>query len=167
MKKPSRREFIKSTSLSVISLTIPKYFNSSSRAANRKNNARPNFIIFIADDQAWNDVGCYGHPSIRTPNIDKLAQEGLKFEYAFLTCASCSPTRCSVITGRYPHSTGARELHQPLPANQIAFPGLLKQAGYYTASAGKWHLGKDAKRNFDTVPGNRRLDPTPTHAGQV
>ena len=107
--------------------------------------------LFIADDQAWNDVGCYGHPSIRTPNIDRLGQEGMKFEYAFLTCASCSPTRCSVITGRYPHSTGARELHQPLPANQITFPGLLKQAGYYTASAGKWHLGKDAEKNFDKV----------------
>ena len=149
--KTNRRDFLKSTCLSVVSLTIPQYLNSAARAANRTNNARPNFIIFIADDQAWNDVGCYGHPSIRTPNIDKLAKDGIKFEYAFLTCASCSPTRCSVITGRYPHSTGARELHQSLPANQIAFPGLLKQAGYYTAMAGKWHLGQDAKKNFDMV----------------
>jgi len=149
--RPNRRTFLKSIGLSVASSAIPGSFRSATHAAKLPNTPRPNFILFISDDQAWNDVGCYGHPSIRTPNIDKLAQEGLQFEYAFLTCASCSPTRCSVITGRYPHSTGARELHQPLPANQIAFPGLLQQAGYYTAGAGKWHLGQDAKKNFDTI----------------
>ena len=151
MQNPNRREFLRAIGLGAASLAIRRVLHATAHTANRTNNTRPNFIIFIADDQAWNDVGCYGHPSIRTPNIGKLAREGLKFEYAFLTCASCSPTRCSVITGRYPHSTGARELHQSLPANQIAFPGLLRQAGYYTASAGKWHLGKDAKKNFDTV----------------
>lgn len=114
---------------------------------------RPNFIIMIADDLGWNDVGCYGHAQIRTPSIDRLAAEGLKFTHAFLTCSSCSPTRCSIMTGRYPHSTGAAELHQPLPADQVVFPGLLKAAGYYTASAGKWHLGPAAKADFDTVVG--------------
>ncbi|UCD50441.1 MAG: sulfatase [Phycisphaerales bacterium] len=114
---------------------------------------RPNFVIMIADDQGWNDVGCYGHSHIRTPNIDRLASEGLRFTHAFLTCSSCSPTRCSIMTGRYPHSTGAKELHQPLPADQVVFAELLKQGGYYTASAGKWHLGEAAKANFDTVAG--------------
>ena len=107
----------------------------------------------IADDLGWNDVGCYGHPHIRTPNIDRLARQGLKFTHAFLTCSSCSPTRCSIMTGRYPHSTGAAELHQPLPPDQVVFPGLLKTAGYYTASAGKWHLGPAPKVHFDAVVG--------------
>ncbi|MBD3266468.1 sulfatase-like hydrolase/transferase [bacterium] len=114
-------------------------------------NKQPNFIIFIADDMAWNDAGCYGHPHIRTPNIDRLAKEGLTFTSAFLTCSSCSPSRSSIMTGRYPHATGAQNLHDPLPANQVVFAGLLKEAGYYTASAGKWHLGNAAKKNFDTI----------------
>jgi arylsulfatase A-like enzyme len=105
----------------------------------------------IADDMGYSDAGCYGHPHIRTPNIDRLAREGMKFTHAFLTCSSCSPSRSSITTGRYPHNTGAKELHQPLPADQLVFAGLLKKAGYYTASAGKWHLGSAAKENFDTV----------------
>lgn len=114
---------------------------------------RPNLVIMIADDVAWNDIGCYGHPHIKTPHIDALAREGLRFDAAFLTCSSCSPSRSSIMTGRYPHSTGAGELHQSLPANQVVFAGLLKQAGYYTAAAGKWHLGKSAEINFDRIEG--------------
>ncbi len=112
---------------------------------------RPNFILFIADDMACDDCGAYGHPHIRTPNLDKLAREGMRFDSAFLTCSSCSPSRSSTITGRYPHNTGARQLHQPLPADQVTFVEVLKQAGYYTAQAGKWHLGGPAKSKFDSV----------------
>ncbi len=119
----------------------------------KEKKTRPNFIIFVADDLGFNDVGAYGHPHIRTPNIDQLAKQGVKFTDAFLTCASCSPTRCSVMTGRYPHSTGAMELHQPLPTEQVVFAGNLKKAGYYTAAAGKWHLGNAAKVNFDSILG--------------
>lgn len=112
---------------------------------------RPNFIVFIADDMAWDDCGAYGHPSIRTPNIDKLAREGMRFDNAFLTCSSCSPSRCSLLTGRYPHNTGASQLHQPLPGNQVTMARLLKSSGYYTASAGKWHLGPSERKNFDRI----------------
>lgn len=113
--------------------------------------ARPNFILFIADDMAWDDCEAYGHPHIKTPNLDKLAREGMRFDSAFLTCSSCSPSRSSTITGRYPHNTGARQLHQPLPAEQVTFVELLKAAGYYTAQAGKWHLGAATKTKFDAV----------------
>src|SRR5688500_17070722 len=112
---------------------------------------RPNFILFIADDMAWDDCGAYGHPHIKTPNLDRLAKEGMRFDSAFLTCSSCSPSRSSTITGRYPHNTGARQLHQPLPAEQVTFVELLKAAGYYTGQAGKWHLGTAAKAKFDLV----------------
>ncbi len=117
---------------------------------------RPNFLIFIADDMAWDDCGAYGHKTIRTPNIDKLARDGLRFDRAFLTCSSCSPSRSSLITGRYPHSTGAEQLHWPVPEDQVTFPSLLRKAGYWTAAVGKWHLGESAKAGFDKV--NARLD---------
>ncbi len=110
---------------------------------------KPNFVFIIADDIGWNDLGCYGNSVIKTPNIDKLASEGLQFKNAFLTASSCSPSRCSIISGKYPHSNGAAELHTPLPENEIPFPLLLKENGYYTAHAGKWHLGTATHRAFD------------------
>lgn len=149
----SRRHFLRRAGVGAAGLMLPGLLRSVAGASDDEKGKRPNFVIMIADDQGWNDAGCYGHPHIRTPHIDRLAAEGLKFTSAFLTCSSCSPTRCSIMTGRYPHSTGAMELHQPLPADQVVFPGLLKKAGYYTASAGKWHLGEPAKTSFDAVVG--------------
>ncbi|NND06580.1 MAG: sulfatase [Saprospiraceae bacterium] len=110
---------------------------------------RPHIIYIIADDVSWNDFGCYGNEVVRTPHIDALAQKGIVFRNAFLTASSCSPSRCSIITGRYPHNTGAAELHSPLPESQIPFPLLLQEAGYYTVQSGKSHFGKPALRAFD------------------
>lgn len=112
---------------------------------------KPNFIVFIADDMAWDDCGTYGHEKIQTPHLDQLAADGMKFTEAFLTCSSCSPSRSSIITGRYPHSTGAHQLHLPLPASQVTFVEKLKDSGYYTAAAGKWHLGTPTESKFDHV----------------
>ena len=92
----------------------------------------PNFVFFIADDVSQDDFGCYGHPTIQTPNTDALAASGMRFDNAYLTTSSCSPSRCSIITGRYPHNTGAPELHVKLLETQIRFPELLRRAGYYT-----------------------------------
>lgn len=117
-----------------------------------KEASQPNFIVFIADDAAWDDNGPYGNNSIKTPNINKLAEEALIFDNAFLTTSSCSPSRCSILTGRYPHSTGAPELHMPLPAEQVLFAGKLQEAGYYTAVAGKYHIGPERKE-FDSIYG--------------
>lgn len=73
---------------------------------------RPNVVLFIVDDVSWNDYGCYGNAAARTPNIDALAENGIRFDQAFLTASSCSPSRSSIITGRYPHNNGkASELH--------------------------------------------------------
>jgi len=112
---------------------------------------RPNIVLIIADDMAWDDCGAYGHRRIRTPNIDKLAAQGMRFTNAFLTASSCSPSRASIITGRYPHGTDAEQLHWPLPAEQRTFVEFLKSAGYWTASAGKWHLGDAVRNRFDVV----------------
>lgn len=129
-------------------LLINLLFLSSATAFSAE---RPNFLVFIADDMACDDCGAYGHKTIRTPNLDRLARDGMRFDSAFLTCSSCSPSRSSILTGRYPHNTGAQQLHQPLPADQVMLTEKLREAGYYTASAGKWHLGKAAKAKIDTV----------------
>ncbi len=112
---------------------------------------RPNFIIFIADDHGENDLGCYGNDRIRTPHIDRLAREGMRFTQAFLSISSCSPSRSSILTGRYPHNTGAEDLHTPLPAEQWTLARYLKGAGYYCGSVGKWHLGAAEKQNWNQV----------------
>ncbi|MEM8968691.1 MAG: sulfatase [Bacteroidota bacterium] len=112
---------------------------------------RPNLILIIADDMAWDDYGAYGHPTIRTPYLDTLAQQGIRFDQALLTISSCSPSRASIITGKYPHSTDAEQLHWPLPADQITFVEKLRAAGYWTGQAGKWHLGEAIKDRFDKV----------------
>lgn len=118
-----------------------------------------NIILFIADDVSWNDYGCYGGKSARTPNIDALAAGGIRFDNAYLTASSCSPSRCSIITGRYPHNTGtACELHGKMPWHLVKFPQLLRKAGYHTILSGKDHMGQDKPpegknvRQFHTEP---------------
>lgn len=112
---------------------------------------KTNFILIIADDMAWDDCGAYGHPTLQTPNIDRLGREGMKFNQAYVTASSCSPSRASMITGRYPHATGAEQLHWPLPQNSTTFVDWLRRSGYWTAAAGKWHLGEPTKRHFNLV----------------
>ena len=106
---------------------------------------RPNVIVFIGDDISWNDFGCYGNAAARTPNIDRLAANGLRFDNAYLTASSCSPSRCSIITGRYPHNNGkAAELHLPIAWNLPMFPALLRDSGYHTILSGKDHMARSA-----------------------
>lgn len=113
---------------------------------------RINVVLFIADDISWDDIGCYGNRSARTPNIDRLAAAGRRFDQAILVASSCSPSRSSVITGRYPHNNGrAAELHQPIAAHLPWFPRLLREAGYYTALVGKNHISAEKPANGDTA----------------
>ena len=109
---------------------------------------RPNVVLFIADDVSWNDYGCYGNSSARTPNIDLLAKNGLRFDRAYLTASSCSPSRSSIVTGRYPHNNGkGAELHKPISGHLPWFPELLRANGYYTALSGKHHMSSTAPKN--------------------
>ncbi len=112
---------------------------------------QPNIILILADDLAWNDLSPYGHESIMTPHLQRLADGGMRFDNAILTTSSCSPSRASILTGRYPHQTDAEELHWPLPKEQVTFVEKLKEKGYWTGAAGKWHLGEEVRDRFDLV----------------
>ena len=109
---------------------------------------KPNFIFFITDDISQDDLGCYGNTRVKTPNLDRIAEQGMVFDNAYLTISSCSPSRNSIITGRYPHNTGAPELHTVLPRDQHTFVQDLKEAGYYTLLSGKNHMGNPRQLGF-------------------
>lgn len=142
---------------------------------------QPNVIVFIADDVSWNDYGCYGNQLARTPNIDSLAGNGLRYTNAFLTASSCSPSRASIITGRYPHNNGkAAELHLPIARDLPWFPELLRGNGYYTALVGKNHMSKekrganigkldsgDTKNAFDLIDNGQLKDNHGAHGKWV
>ncbi|PAY17545.1 arylsulfatase [Rhodopirellula sp. SM50] len=105
----------------------------------------PNFIVFLADDLGWGDLGCYGHPKIQTPNLDQFASEGVRFTQAYAACGVCSPSRSSILTGRTPYRNGVwRWLPVGNPAHlresEVTIPESLQPLGYQTMHSGKWHL---------------------------
>ncbi len=109
----------------------------------------PNILILVADDAGWEDFGCYGNPHIKTPNVDYLARNGLKATNTFLTTAQCSPSRISILTGKYPHATGAEDLHMPMPDSLDILPKFLEEKGYFSGFLRKGHLGAYGEAQFD------------------
>jgi len=159
---------------------------AGSAAAARENPNKPvNFVFFLIDDLGWTDVGCYGSWYYETPNIDRLAKQGMRFSDAYASCCVCSPTRASILTGKYPgrlHIThaipiqGAARLKGPLPLlpaiytknlplEEVTIAEALKEAGYVSASMGKWHVCWDKEffpehQGFDlNVGGNGMGNP--------
>ncbi|QBG46739.1 sulfatase [Verrucomicrobia bacterium S94] len=115
---------------------------------------RPNIVVIVADDLGYGDIGCYGSESIKTPHIDALAAEGLRFTDFHSNGAVCSPTRASLMTGRYPQRTGVigvitahKHRHVGLALEETTIAEVVKSAGYTTAMFGKWHLGYQPKYN--------------------
>jgi len=142
---------------------------------------RPNIVIIFADDLGYGDLGCYGHPTIRTPNLDRMAAEGMRFTEFYSAAEVCTPSRAALLTGRYPIRSGMchdqfrvlrpRSLGQ-LPDNEITLAEALKAKGYATGCIGKWHLGvpqfnpggHPRKHGFDFyfgLPHSNDMDPTP------
>lgn len=125
---------------------------------------RPNIVLLLADDLGYGDLSCFGSPAVKTPNLDRLAKEGIKFTRFYAGSAVCSPTRASVLTGRYPlrfnitRHFNDRNVWLPESATTVA--ELLRDAGYNTAHVGKWHLGglhvDDQGKRLNNQPGPRQ-----------
>lgn len=121
---------------------------------------QPNVVLVLCDDIRWDALGCAGHPHLRTPNIDRLAKEGVYFENMFCTTSLCSPSRATILSGLYAHSHGVTNNFTEYPTDLASFPVSLQKAGYKTAYYGKWHMGE---KNDEPRPG---FDTFVTHRGQ-
>jgi arylsulfatase A-like enzyme len=133
--------------IALVLLSLPS-FGSVSLRAQLTSGKPPNFIVFVADDLGWRDIGAYGNVAVRTANLDRLARSGLRVEHAFGTSPQCSPSRISTLTGKYAHATRTEDLHTPLLEGERILPSHLQERGYFTAMFGKRHIGPAGDRQF-------------------
>ncbi len=144
----NRRDFFKTMGLTAAALAVPGTRNLLAQSTAR--GERPNFIIIFADDLGYGDLACFGHPTIRTPNLDRMAAEGQKWTNFYVGASVCTPSRAALMTGRLPIRSGMcsskRRVLFPdsaggLPQSEVTIAKALKPQGYATAAIGKWHLG--------------------------
>jgi arylsulfatase A-like enzyme len=129
---------------------------------------KPNILLIYADDLGYGDVGCNGATAVKTPNVDRLAHEGLRFTSAYASSSTCTPSRYSLITGEYAFrkkGTGVLPGDAALivPTNRATLPSILKKGGYTTGIVGKWHLGLGAGKEL--IDWNAEIKPGPREAG--
>ncbi|MBT7099272.1 sulfatase-like hydrolase/transferase, partial [Candidatus Poribacteria bacterium] len=126
----------------------------------------PNIVLILADDHGYGDVSMHDGPHIRTPNIDRIAQDGMRFSQFYANSSVCSPSRAALMTGRYPDRVGVPGVIRTHPENNwgyfaqeaVTLPAILKRKEYHTALIGKWHLGLEpenhpCRRGFDHFHG--------------
>ena len=154
----------------LITLTALVLLSQTSAFAEKR---KPNIVVIMADDLGYGDVSCYGATELKTPHIDKLASQGVKFTSGYCSASTCTPTRYSMLTGNYAFR-GKRTGIAPPNAPAIIKPGvetiasILRRGGYATAVVGKWHLGLGAegKNGKDGGPDwNGELKPGPLEIG--
>jgi arylsulfatase A-like enzyme len=133
--KTTRRKFIKSLGLSTTALSVPGLISFSCMKKRR-----PNIIFIMSDDHAEQAISCYGSNLIKTPNIDRIANGGIRFDNSFVTNSICAPSRAVLLTGKYSHINGLRDNQDEFDGSQLTFPKLLQTARYQTAIVGKWDL---------------------------
>ncbi len=121
-----------------------------------KHPSRPNILIIYPDQMRADAMGCTGNAVIKTPNFDRLALQGVRFDSAYCAFPLCCPWRASLLTGKYPHSHGLVANHYPVPLDQVFLPQILRDSGYRTGYIGKWHLNGGLKHD-PVPPGRERL----------
>jgi arylsulfatase A-like enzyme len=162
----SRRQFLWQSALGLSgALAVPSVLKAAGAAAPPAGR-RPNIIVILADDLGYGDVGCYGATSIKTPNLDRLASQGLRFTDGHSTSSVCTPSRYSLLTGQYAWrkpGTGIASSETPLliEPGSPTLPQLMKNAGYATACIGKWHLGLGT----GALDWNGKIAPGPLEVG--
>jgi arylsulfatase A-like enzyme len=110
--------------------------------AGHSNRQKPNIIFILADDLGYGDLGCYGQKRIKTPNLDKMAEEGMRFTQHYAGSTVCAPSRCSLMTGKHTgHCTVRGNVDVLMKSNEVTTAKILKRAGYFTACVGKWGIG--------------------------
>src|SRR5688572_10230376 len=140
---PDPSEYLRMTMRWFVAICVPVVFVASNAHA-----AAPNILFLIADDHSSFSLGCYGGNN-RTPNLDKLAADGVRFTNAFVASPQCSPSRSAMLTGLSPHRTNTSRLHTPLRAGHLTIIERLKSAGYHTGGFKKHHLGPELRDKFD------------------
>ena len=137
----SRREFLRTLGLGAAALAVPAC-SPGVRRASAAPAARPNIIFVYSDDHAYQAISAYGSKVNKTPNIDRLGREGMRFDECYVTNSICGPMRAVVMTGKYSHLNGFWRNGLQFDVAQQTFPKLLQKAGYQTAIIGKYHLGR-------------------------
>lgn len=153
--KYKRRDFLKTAGIAIGSIMSSSLLQAESAAMNE----RPNIIFIFSDDHATSAISSYGSKLIQTPNIDRLAKEGVLFENVFCGNSICGPSRATILTGLHSHAHGYRAnagpYHSSFNGDQQTFPKLMQKSGYQTALFGKWHLGDDPQgfNSWKVLPG--------------
>ncbi|BDS05859.1 N-acetylgalactosamine-6-sulfatase [Oceaniferula spumae] len=131
--------------------------------------SKPNIIVFLTDDQGYNDVGCFGSPDIKTPNFDRMAKESMLFKSAYVGSPVCGPSRSALMTGSYPIRIGepknTKSLHTVPHTQELMIPEVLKPMGYSTAIIGKWHAGEAKTKGDPNSQGFDYFFGTPKYNG--